>query len=97
MSEVKDDGVVDCNGDKSPARQRSTTTVLLLNTVLSSTTYGMSCAIPDNSRHVLCSHFNIDEPCDAKGFSGHTAILQMFLNAPTPTSEVLLRQLLATS
>ena len=28
----------------------------------------MSCAIPDNLRHVMCSHFNIDEICDAKDF-----------------------------
>ena len=28
----------------------------------------MSCATPDNLRHVLCSHFNIDEICDAKDF-----------------------------
>ena len=60
MSEVKDDSAVDCNGDGSPARRSSTTTVPSLNTVLSYTTYGMSCATPDNLRHVLCSHFNID-------------------------------------
>ena len=68
MSEVKDDSAVDCNGDGSPARRSSTTTVPLLNTVLSYTTYGMSCATPDNLRHVMCSHFNIDELCDAKDF-----------------------------
>ena len=68
MSEVNDDSAVDCNGDGSPARRSSTTTVPLLNTVLSYKTYGMLWATPDNLRHVLCSHFNIDELCDAKDF-----------------------------
>ena len=34
MSEVNVDSAADCNRDESPARQSSTTTVPLLNTVL---------------------------------------------------------------
>ena len=68
MSEIKDDSAADCNSDDSPARRSSKATVPLLNTVLAYTTYGKSCAIPDNLRHIVCSHFNIHEICDAKDF-----------------------------
>ena len=88
MSEIKDDSAADCNRDDSLARRSSTITVPLLNIVLAVayTTYGMSCATPDKLRHILCSHLILMKYVMPRIFSGHTAILQMFLSAPTSTS-----------